>query len=107
MKKYLRLKPNAQKNTDLKVKLYYSLGGMNYFSARAEGRGYYLSVVPVERGEMFERFTGFTGIKKLILEVKRQSPKAEKQAEDLCALSEQELIDHVLAEQGLELEEVV
>ena len=33
--------------THLKLSLYYSTGGINYFTSRNEARGYYLSVSPV------------------------------------------------------------
>ena len=65
--------------THLKVSLYYSTGGINYFTSRNEARGYYLSVSPVR---IEKRDYGNTiatslmsGVKDLVLEVTRQSDK--------------------------------
>jgi len=75
----------------LKIKVYYDKGGMNYFSGKAEKRGYYLSVSPVKRNVstfnpnlVTEEYAAFSGVKELLLEVQRQSTKAEKQAEDIA-----------------------
>lgn len=108
MKKYIALKENGQKATHLKIELYYSKGGMNYFTYRQERRGYYLSVAPVERkdygnGLMMEGTVLFSGIKKLLKEVKRQSAKAEAEAESMVEQNEHELIEYVLNDNGLEL----
>ena len=75
---------NVGKQT-FKIDLYYDLGGMNYFTNRNEARGYYLSITPVEinksnyKGNEIScvKFTGGSGIKDLLLEVKRKSKKAE------------------------------
>lgn len=42
MKKYIKVKENPAKVTHLKIELYYDLGGMNYFTGRAETSGYML-----------------------------------------------------------------
>ena len=109
MEKYYAVKNNDSKTTHIKVEVYYSLGGMNYFTYKTERRGYYLSVCPVtieERdGWRSEGFTLFTGTKWLLKEVKRKSAKAETEA---IKKSQQVLtgcIQHVLAENGLELAE--
>lgn len=44
--------------SELEVEIYYSLGGMNYFTGNVNPRGYYLSVTPVT----FEDRGGFTSI---------------------------------------------
>ena len=111
MIKYLKVKENPASVTDLKIELYYDLGGMNYFTSRAESRGYYLSVKPVERcvfsyGYTSERYTAFTGIRQLVKSVKRKSQKAEKEAENLAENLVNELIDYVCGQNGLELLEV-
>lgn len=94
-KKYIDLKENSKFQTHLKVELYYELGGMNYFTGRAEARGYYLSVSPVQRSGVFETYTGFTGVKHCLLPVSRQSKKAEKEALDLMSQYEETLIKTV------------
>ena len=85
MKKYIEVKENPKKITHLKIELYYDLGGMNYFTSRAEKRGYYLSVSPVEIGMRdgeitSEIYTAFSGIKQNIKQVTRKSKKAEAEA---------------------------
>lgn len=110
-KKYLKLKPNNQKVTDLKVEVYYSLGGYNYFTYKKEPRGYYLSVSPVERAEYgngfsMEGYRAFSGYKFLIEEVTRKSEKGFKAAVEKAKGMENNAINVVLAENyGLELEE--
>lgn len=78
----------------LKVHLYYDKGGMNYFHSTVEKRGYYLSVTPVEikqcDGYQMESYLAFSGAKRLVLEVKRQSDKAYNQA---IAMHKDELTD--------------
>lgn len=92
---------------ELKIQVYYHLGGMNYFTGKSEGRGYYLSVTPVkrERGPVFssESFVGFSGIKKLLLPVSRQSEKKFQEAVSMVDANQQELIDYVCKKQGLTL----
>lgn len=41
----------------LRVEIYYSLGGMNYFSGSTKPRGYYVNIKPVELGGGFESST--------------------------------------------------
>lgn len=110
MKKYIDLKKNGSA-THLKIELYYYLGGTNYFTGRAESRGYYLSVSPVTRqdrgGWVSESYTAFTGAKKLVKPVTRKSAKAEAEAEAEAARIENALISWVCEKNGLPLPEVV
>jgi hypothetical protein len=99
-------------NKDLKIELYYHLGGMNYFTGSGEKRGFYLSVTPVERtkyegGFTGESYTAFTGTKKLILECSRYSKKSEEQSLKLMENDKQTLIDHVVSKNNLTKKEVV
>lgn len=107
MKKYINVKENTHHITHLKIEVYYSLGGYNYFTYKQENRGYYLSVSPVERktdeyGTM-ESYTAFTGIKKLIKEVSRKSKKAEAEAEAIAENETKNLIDYVCTKNNLEV----
>lgn len=81
-------------NKSLKVHLYYDKGGMNYFHGKEEKRGYYLLVQPVEFMQcdsyQMESYVAFSGAKRLVLEVKRQSDKAYNQA---VAMHHEELTD--------------
>lgn len=109
MKKYYAVKENDKKVTDIKVEVYYSLGGMNMFTYAKEKRGYYLSVSPVERSEgpgySSEGFRAFTGTKWLLLEVKRKSAKAETEAINWAKTVMERCINYVLEKNGLELKE--
>lgn len=59
----------------LVTELYYSLGGMNYFTGSKEPRGYYVSVTPTRFHEGGRSFTAFSGIKKLVEPAKAFSAK--------------------------------
>lgn len=83
MKHYLKLKPNDKRNTDLRLDLSYSLGGMSPWTYKKERRGYYLLVTPVQRDGIMESFEAFSGAKVLLKEVNRQSAKAEREAASL------------------------
>lgn len=92
----------------LKVQLYYSKGGMNYFTGDNEKRGLYLSVSPVTRTQnefgRSESFTAFSGIKKCVKEMARFNQKQL----DTFVVDEadmKQLIDHVVRKNGLELAE--
>jgi hypothetical protein len=92
--------------THLKVELYYSKGGMNYFSGRSEQRGVYLSVSPVSvtKGDGYssETYTAFSGVKKLMYECARFNAK---QFESYVPPQSEvdELVNHVLAKNSMEL----
>lgn len=62
-----------------KVQLFYSLGGINYFSGDHNRRGIYLSVTPVtlsdRDGFAFESSIMFSGLKMLLKELTRFSRK--------------------------------
>lgn len=91
----------------LKVELYYSKGGMNYFTGTNERRGLYLSVSPVERrvyegGGCSEGFVAFTGIKKCVKEMARFNQKQlDTFVVDKADMTQ--LIDHVIEKNNLEV----
>jgi len=93
--------------THLKVELYYTKGGMNYFTSTNESRGIYLSVSPVNRtthegGLVSESFVAFSGIKKHLKDMARFSQKAF----DNFVVSEEDkkhLIDYVCSKNGITL----
>lgn len=95
MKNYIHIKDT----TFIKVEVYYNKGGMNYFTYRNEPRGYYLSVSPVERQEVgncvTESFRAFSGVKRLVLEVKRKSDKAMETAVELAKQLQYDMIEQV------------
>lgn len=64
----------------IECEIYYSLGGINYFTGRLEPRGYYFSIQPYmvetsSRGITCKSFSAFSGIKDCILPCERQSKK--------------------------------
>lgn len=85
------LNTNKEK-TFLKCELYYSLGGMNYFTGRTEARGYYVSVSPVKRSDGWESYTAFSGWKKCVVECARKGKKAEAKALEVYEAAKQEML---------------
>jgi len=93
------------KNHKIKFVVYYSKGGMNFFTGTKEERGYYLSVQPYEdRGNGVITMLAFSGVKKLFVAAKRFS---DKQLHNIFAhLKEDDfksILDHVLAKNALVL----
>ena len=88
----------------LAVAVFYDLGGANYFSGGINRRGYYLSVRPVEvsRNEaghvMTESSVMFNGTKMLLVEVNRQSKKAEAEALKKAEENKERLVESVMNE---------
>lgn len=97
-------KPIENSDQQLEIQVYYSLGGMNYANYKQEPRGYYLSVAPVkiEKREGYSTisFSAFSGIKTLLLETKRKSDKAYKEACIIAEAKIDQLSAHVLEKLG-------
>ena len=93
--------------THIEVSIYYSKGGMNYFSGGNEARGLYLSVTPVsitkyESGGIGRSFRAFSGVKQHIKNMGRFSEKIlneEVVDEDMI----KKLLDHVLEKGNITL----
>lgn len=79
MKKTYEIIGNPNANV-LETEIYYSLGGMNYFTYKNEPRGYYFSIAPYQRNGITKSFTAFSGAKMCIMEVKRKSKAAAAKA---------------------------
>lgn len=99
------LKDNAEKNTHLEIKVYYSLGGMNYWTGTAEERGYYISVTPVIKKGCCTTMSAFSGIKQCMIPCNRQSKKKAEEAANIPQSEYQHLIDRVLIRNNLEIAE--
>lgn len=88
----------------VRVEVGYNEGGMNYFNYKEEKRGLYLSVSPLEieksGGCICTKYTGFSGVKVLIKEMKRFS---QKQLNECMPEQEivQRLLDSVCTQQGI------
>lgn len=69
-------------NNVLKIEVYYSLGGYDYFSYKEEKRGFYISLRPMKESKeglcSFSLFGKDSGYKILLEEVKRNNPKRLK-----------------------------
>lgn len=100
---------NNEKVNTLEVKLYYSKGGINYFTGRDERRGLYLSVCPYfiknfGDGMGSRSYTAFTGVKDCVKETKRFNQKEL----DTFVVDEEKInfmIKHVIEKNNLEIEE--
>ena len=104
--KYISAK--GDKVNRLRVRLYYDLGGINYFTYKNEPRGYYLSVTPEEVSDRGNGFicvstTMFSGIKALVKNVQRQSKKSAEEAIKLAEPKIQQLVDYVCNKEGIEV----
>jgi hypothetical protein len=108
-KVYKKVKKNNGNVTHLKCELYYDLGGYNVFAYQQEPRGYYVSVIPVERQELdgctMESAVAFSGYKKCIHEVTRKSKKAFAVASELADGAMNDLVQAILNKYGYELGE--
>lgn len=80
-------------NTHLQVSVYYSLGG------GINGRGFYLSITPVTKGNNMISYTLFTGYRQFIMPAKRFSQKQLELAIEKSKEYEQILIDKLKADQ--------
>ena len=85
----------------------YHKGGVNFATYKNEPRGFYLHVQPIEVGENFVRFMGFSGYKQHIKDAARFSQKqlaaAAEEAKNADIL--QTMIDAVCEKNGLTLAE--
>ena len=105
MKQYLK---TNKENTEIKLELSYSIGGMNYFTSKVEKRGYWLHMQPLEisrssNGITIEQYTPAKGYKHLILETKRKSDKAYKTALEMIEETKQRMIEAIQEESNLQL----
>jgi hypothetical protein len=66
----------------MELKIYYDLGGMNYFSGGNRPRGLYLSITPLIITGGFTQYSAYTGIYQCLKTLKRQSDKEGKSMAD-------------------------
>ena len=94
--------------THLKLSLYYSTGGINYFTSKSEARGYYLSVSPVriEKHDYGNTIATslMSGVKDLVLEVSRQSDKQMEITTTIACERGKALLDWCVREYGTKYE---
>jgi len=96
-KKYIE-RNDLKGATHLEVSVYYTKGGANYFAGGTTPRGYYISVIPVTKGNGTVSFVMFTGRKKLLFETARYTAGQFDRAVDMANDVENELIAAVVAE---------
>lgn len=84
--------------THLEVSVYYTKGGMSYFTGNTSPRGYYLSVRPVTKRDGMTSFDLFSGRKQLLLETARYTDKQFARAVELAKDFEDDIITAVAAE---------
>ncbi len=89
------------------ISVYYSLGGMNYFTGANEARGYYISVNPQEVEGGFRRTRAFSGTKKLLHKCSRKSDSGARCALPIAVAETPRLLDYVLEKSGLKLKEAI
>lgn len=103
--KYIKITENTRDKCNfIKIYFHYDLGGYNYFTHRTKPRGYYLTVLPVERGGRLEGFTAFSGISELLQECSRKSKKAEAQALAKLPEFEKIMLDYIVNKYGYKTE---
>ena len=101
--KEIKILSGNSKANILEVDITYQIGGMNYFSGGSEPRGLYLGCSPIEKGDGWRGFVGFSGTKVFVKDMKRFNAKtlAEYTPSDEDV---QKLIDHVVNKNELVLE---
>jgi len=81
----------------IECEIYYSKGGINYFTYRDEPRGYYFSIQPYfieDHGYCTSRsFSAFSGAKDIVLPCQRQSKKRYEEAKSMM----DDLVERYLA----------
>ena len=95
----------------LRIDLYYDKGGYNLLTYRQDFRGYYLSVIPVQRedrgGYVTESVTLFRGIKQLVKEVARKGTGVAREAERIALARLDELVNYVCTKENITLLEEI
>ena len=84
--------------THLEVSVYYTKGGMSYFTGGTTPRGYYLSVRPITKGNGTVSFDLFAGHKQLLLETNRYTDKQFDRAVNMATDYEDRLVETVVAD---------
>lgn len=107
MKDYIKVNDTQH----IEVSVYYSKGGMNYWTYKNEPRGYYLSVTPVVRrignGFVSTEYQCFSGTKVLLNEVSRKSKSAYNKALESYKGELGRLMEHVISKNKIEVTEEI
>lgn len=87
----------------IRAEISYDIGGTNYFSGTTSRRGYYLIATPVEKSERGESFMAFSGLKCMLVEVKRRGQSGETIARKMAAGDIEKVVYAVLDKNSLAL----
>ena len=93
--------------THLKLSVYYSLGGYNYWNGNNDKRGYYLSVTPERRGEQERGFVTAllgSGVKYFLLECSRQTAKQQAIATTIACEMAPTVLNYCYEQYGISYE---
>lgn len=86
---------SSDRNNKITTEIYYDKGGMSAFTTDIKKRGYYFSIMPEKHSENgLKTYTGFSGVKTCILEVKRQSKSAYEKAKAMLDKCENEYLQN-------------
>lgn len=96
-------KVKSNKANVVEASIYYSLGGMNYFTYKVEPRGYYFSLTPYEIRDGWRSFIAFSGAKMCVLECGRQSKKRYAEAKALMDSLVNEYLEQFCESNSIEL----
>jgi len=96
-------KVESEKANILEARIYYSLGGINYFTYKVEPRGYYFSLTPYEVRDGWRSFMAFSGMKMCVLECSRQSKKRYAEAKAMMDALVDEYLEPYCTGNGIEL----
>ena len=94
-KKYIE-RSDLRGATHIEVSVYYSKGGMSYFTGKTSPRGYYVSAKPVTKKENSVSFMLFDGVGHLLFDTARYSTKQFSRAIEMSKDFETELIAAVV-----------
>lgn len=94
----------TDRGTRLYYRVFYDIGGYNWFTSKDTPRGYYLEIR--RQPHMMTAFSSLTdpqgAIKYCLLEVKRQSNKQKQLAEDMAEQTLRDIVE-IYNERGLEI----
>lgn len=97
---------STDRNNKITTEIYYSKGGMNYFTSNNEKRGYYFGIMPEEYKDGWKTCTAFSGIKICILEVTRKSKSAYEKAKAMFDKCENEYLQNFCNQKSYKLVDV-
>ena len=108
---YIAIEPTREEN-NLEIHIGYEKGGINWYNGQNNKRGYYLYCTPCQKnirtldnGQSYSTISTILGkgVKMLLIEVSRQSKKAEETATAKAEAEKNTLVCEVLNRYNLKL----